>query len=226
MGVIEMTVTLEILLERSIRNMKDGIHIIVKESALELIKRAYEENIYAQITSGFRSMEEQAALFGQGRKTYIYNGKEYGDLSKPIVTRAKPGQSNHNFGIAVDFVLMSEDGSKPLWEVNDKWMRVVEIGKELGFEWGGDWISFKDNPHLEMKNLKPNSTRPILRIGDTGEFVIQLQEALKRAGFFTKTSDGIFGEKTKQAVIEFQLAFNLAADGTVGPITWDALDRQ
>ncbi len=39
MVVIIMTVTLEILLERSIRNMKDSIHIIVKESALELIKR-------------------------------------------------------------------------------------------------------------------------------------------------------------------------------------------
>lgn len=30
------------------------------------------------------------------------------------------------------------------------WMEVVAIGKELGFEWGGDWYGFKDYPHMEM----------------------------------------------------------------------------
>lgn len=150
-----MTVTLETLTDRSITNMKDGIHPTVKESALQLIRRAYEENIYVLITSGFRSMEEQAVLYGQGRESFVYNGKDYGNPSKPIVTNAKPGQSNHNFGVAIDFVLVSEDGNRAIWDVNENWKRVANIGKELGFTWGGDWTSFKDYPHLEMKNLKP-----------------------------------------------------------------------
>lgn len=220
-----MAVSLETLLDRSITNMKDGINPKVKESALELISRAYEENIYVLITSGFRGMEEQAALYGQGRETYVYNGKDYGDPNKPKVTNAKPGQSNHNFGVAIDFVLVSEDGNEALWDVNDKWIRVSNIGKELGFKWGGDWTSFKDYPHLEMKDVDNNSTRPMLQIGDRGEFVVQLQEALKRAEFYTGTCDGIFGENTKQAVINFQVANNLSADGVVGPMTWKALDR-
>ena len=32
-----------------------------------------------------------------------------------------------------------------------------EIGRKLGFEWGGDWKSIKDNPHFQMlfgKTLK------------------------------------------------------------------------
>ncbi|MNW55605.1 Peptidoglycan L-alanyl-D-glutamate endopeptidase CwlK precursor [compost metagenome] len=29
-------------------------------------------------------------------------------------------------------------------------MVVVEIAKSLGFDWGGDWRSFKDMPHFEM----------------------------------------------------------------------------
>lgn len=29
-------------------------------------------------------------------------------------------------------------------------MQVVAIAKDLGFEWGGDWRSFKDMPHLQM----------------------------------------------------------------------------
>ena len=30
------------------------------------------------------------------------------------------------------------------------WFEVAEIAKELGFQWGGDWRSFKDYPHLQM----------------------------------------------------------------------------
>ncbi|WP_260399791.1 M15 family metallopeptidase [Peribacillus simplex] len=66
-----------------------------------MIKRANKEGIYAQISAGYRSMEEQAALFGQGR-FYSYKGKNYSNL-------AKPGQSFHNFGVAIDFFLVSED---------------------------------------------------------------------------------------------------------------------
>ena len=153
-----MTVQLQKLLDNSIRNMKDGIHSVVKESALEMIKRAYEEKIYVQITSGFRSFAEQDKLFAQGRT----------DKTKPIVTNARAGQSNHNFGLAIDYVLLSEDGLKAIWTVNKDWKRVAAIGKELGFKWGGDWTSFKDYPHLEMmgglsmKDLQ-NGRKPVLK---------------------------------------------------------------
>lgn len=30
------------------------------------------------------------------------------------------------------------------------WLEVVDIAKELGFQWGGDWQDFKDYPHLQM----------------------------------------------------------------------------
>ncbi|MGW8428824.1 hypothetical protein ACWGJQ_25825 [Peribacillus simplex] len=48
--------------------------------------------------------------YGQGRLYYIYLGKNYNNLAKPKVTNAKPGQSFHNFGVAIDFFLVSEDG--------------------------------------------------------------------------------------------------------------------
>lgn len=88
--------------------MGSGMNSVVKASTLEMIKRAYKEGIYAQISAGYRSMEEQAALFGQGR-FYSYKGKNYSNLAKPKVTNAKPGQSFHNFGVAIDFFLVSED---------------------------------------------------------------------------------------------------------------------
>lgn len=121
----------------------------MKASALEMIKRAYNEGIYVQISAGYRSMEEQSALYGQGR-FYSYNGEDYSNLAKPEVIDTKPGQSFHNFGLAVVFFQLTEDGKTALWTVNTKWKRVAAIGKELGFKWGGDWSGFKDYPHLEM----------------------------------------------------------------------------
>ncbi|MGW8428836.1 peptidoglycan-binding protein [Peribacillus simplex] len=140
---------MQTLLDKSVEKMGSGINSIVKASALEMMKRAYKEGIYVQISAGYRSMEEQAALYGQSR-LYSYNGKNYSNLAKPKVTQAKPGQSIHNYGYAIDYFLVSDDGKTALWTVNTKWKRVAAIGKELGFKWGGDWSGFKDYPHLEM----------------------------------------------------------------------------
>ena len=130
---------LQTLIDRSVRNMGTDINDVVKESAIEMIKQAYKEGIFVQITSGYRSFAEQNKLYAQGRTA---SGK--------IVTNARGGQSNHNYGLAIDYVLLSEDGKKALWTINEKWRRVAQIGKSLGFSWGGDWKSFKDYPHLEM----------------------------------------------------------------------------
>lgn len=136
-----MKISVDKLIERSVKNMGDGIHPVVKESAIETIKQAYKEDIYVQITSGYRSFSEQTKLYNQGRT----------DKSQPKVTNAKAGESNHNYGLAIDYVLLTSDGSRAIWTVTKEWKRVAEIGKKLGFAWGGDWTGgFKDYPHLEM----------------------------------------------------------------------------
>ena len=105
-----------------------------------------------------RTFLEQDALYAQGRtKLFDSNGKKLG-----IVTKAKGGQSIHNFGLALDIVLIKDkDGNGTFesasWEDNvdfDKdgkadWMEVVEILKRNNWVWGGDWKSFKDKPHFE-----------------------------------------------------------------------------
>lgn len=63
-----------------------------------------------------------------------------------------------------------------------------------------------------------------LRYGQTSSDVVSLQEDLKSLGYFKyPTCTGYFGSVTKQAVISYQKAKNLAADGIVGPITRRAL---
>lgn len=143
-----MAVSLDTLTTRSV-NRLGAVHPSIKEYTIELIRRCYAERIYVQISSGFRSNEEQAWIYGKGRPTYVWNGKKYGTVGS-IVSNAKPGTSVHNYGLAIDYFLVSDDGLNSLWTVNEKWKRVGAIAKSMGFEWGGDWTSFRDYPHLQF----------------------------------------------------------------------------
>lgn len=61
--------------------------------------------------------------------------------------------------------------------------------------------------------------------GNRGTAVTTLQTVLKTLGYYTKTVDGDFGSFTYAAVVSFQKAKGLEADGKVGPATAAALDR-
>lgn len=106
----------------------------VARMAEEFISKCAEQGIEIAITEGFRSIARQNALYAQGR-------------TKPgrIVTNAKGGQSNHNYGVAIDVVFV-KDGKNTY---AGDWDRIGQIGKSIGFAWGGDWISFRDRPHFE-----------------------------------------------------------------------------
>lgn len=63
----------------------------------------------------------------------------------------------------------------------------------------------------------------ILRIGSDGNAVFELQKMLAAKGFSPGVADGKFGDNTKKAVIAFQKANRLNADGIVGEVTYKAL---
>lgn len=70
----------------------------------------------------------------------------------------------------------------------------------------------------------------IISEGSTGDFVKELQEYLniaadKYPSIGKLKVDGIFGPKTKAAVIEFQKLNDLTPDGIVGTNTWEALSK-
>ena len=72
-------------------------------------------------------------------------------------------------------------------------------------------------------NVTPVKTQPMLRTGSRGDAVRKLQELLNAKGYTCGSVDGIFGSKTYAAVLAFQKANGLAADGIVGPLTWGKL---
>ncbi len=63
-------------------------------------------------------------------------------------------------------------------------------------------------------------TERTIRSGSYGNDVANAQMRLKAAGYLLGNADGIFGPKTKLAVLALQKDYNLKQDGVVGPATW------
>jgi peptidoglycan L-alanyl-D-glutamate endopeptidase CwlK len=106
--------------------------------AQQMIAAAAPE-VTVLVTQGLRTYAEQDALYAEGRTA---PGK--------IVTNARGGQSNHNFGTAYDVVPIDANG-QPIWNTSDSaWSTIETIGKGLGLEWGGDFTSIHDIPHWQL----------------------------------------------------------------------------
>jgi len=66
---------------------------------------------------------------------------------------------------------------------------------------------------------------PTLRVGSKGVYVFVLQDALIALGFISSQLDGIFGSRTRNAVINFQASQGLPLTGIVDCNTWNRLTR-
>ena len=64
--------------------------------------------------------------------------------------------------------------------------------------------------------IKEESVYAISRQGSTGNEVKSIQKKLKELGYYKGEIDGIYGSKTKSAVISFQKNCGLTADGICG----------
>jgi Predicted carboxypeptidase len=61
-------------------------------------------------------------------------------------------------------------------------------------------------------------------MGMSGNDVMELQALFRKMGYEIGAVDGVFGPRTRDAVIAFQRRFGLSADGVVGSATWRALE--
>ncbi|MBM7678367.1 M15 family metallopeptidase [Gracilibacillus alcaliphilus] len=188
-----------------------AVHAVVKDTAIEVIKRAYKEGIRVQISSGYRSNAEQQKLFNQGRTT-----------PGNIVTNARPGQSMHNYGLAVDYFLVSKNGKTALWDVNKNWRRVATIAKSLGFEWGGDWSGFKDYPHLQMTGGLSLSQLQAGKKPNLKSKVGGSKPAPSKPSKAKIAEDGLWGKATTRAL---QQALGTPVDGIISAQSRNAVTQ-
>ncbi|MEK3669654.1 M15 family metallopeptidase [Paenibacillus sp. FSL R10-2771] len=205
-----------------------NLHPVLLAGATELIRRSYARGIPILITQGMRTIAEQNALYAQGRTK-----------KGAIVTNAKGGNSYHNYGLAIDYALLLPDGKSVSWDMKrdgdgDKvadWQEVAQEAKKLGFEWGGDWSSFKDYSHLQMTF---GLTTAELRAGKHPT-VQQVKDALSRinggdpeVNTEVKVNITLNGQKLTTGVLDSVTTYapvRAIAEALGAKVTYDALSK-
>ena len=107
------------------------------------------QGVFFRVAQGLRTYAEQNALYAQGRTTQGH-----------IVTNARGGWSNHNFGCAVDCYPFTDGSCTEIdWNPDSPQFRMMVTAlKAKGLAWGGDWISIVDKPHFQLANVPVTPT--------------------------------------------------------------------
>lgn len=110
------------------------------------------QGTYMCVYQGLRTAEQQNALYAQGRTAPGH-----------IVTNARAGYSNHNYGLALDIVpYLSGEGGDLNWNARTpQFQAMVAALKAQGLVYGGDWKSFPDDDHFQLPNM-PASPSPAM----------------------------------------------------------------
>lgn len=127
------------------RDRVEKLHPKIRTEVVAAIDEA-EANLTpgtkVRVSQGLRTFPEQDAIYAQGRTRPGY-----------VVTKAKGGQSFHNYGLAVDFCIIHPDGSLSysIYEDMDKdgvkdWDEIQLAFSKRGFALGE---RFNDNPHVD-----------------------------------------------------------------------------
>jgi len=114
----------------------DHLHPTVRQRVKAVLAALDNEGIPLRVFEAFRSPQRQQYLWEQGR-------------TRPggIVTKARPWQSMHQYGLAADFVLY-EDGAWSWDSAGPKarwWDRLAQLGRQNGLE-PLSW----ERPHLQL----------------------------------------------------------------------------
>jgi peptidoglycan LD-endopeptidase CwlK len=123
-----------------------GVYPVLAHKIRQVAAQLEEEGTLIRVTQAVRTIEEQDALYAQGRTA-----------PGSIVTNCPGGHSYHNFGLAVDCVPSVPGNSYiPDWNAeHPTWKRMEELGAGLGLTVGAQWRSFPDAPHFQLTGKFP-----------------------------------------------------------------------
>jgi peptidoglycan L-alanyl-D-glutamate endopeptidase CwlK len=182
------------------------LHPRLQDKVAQLKVLCKEQGLELGIGECYRTVAEQNELYAQGR-------------TKPgaIVTNGKGSSygSQHQWGIAFDFyrnIEGKEYSSTKFFE------DVAKLAKGIGLDWGGDWKSFVDRPHLYLPDWGSTTSKLKRQYGTPEKFmatwneaevkrahasvsILDFQKAVLADGFSLPKygADGYWGEETENA---------------------------
>ena len=134
--------------------VRDEVTAVINE-----VEKSFPDELAIFINQGLRTIDYQNQLYTLGRTVKNPDGASAQKPLGNIVTKARGGSSFHNYGLAIDFCwsYLNKATGKFEYDNNKSWnvgpihAKVVQAFKDKGWEWGGDWHSIKDLPHLEKR---------------------------------------------------------------------------
>jgi len=180
------------------------------QSILDGINTKLPANHTARLISAHRTPADQFEIFKKGRifknGTWTKTGQTFTDKDGFIRS------SRHNYLPCTAFDTGIFNGT--VYLPDSPLYKLVKEGIKSGMDWGGNWTSLVDRPHLEIPTaefFKQNIEK------DCG---LIWQKYLVKAGTYSKSLDGIFGAESLKSLEEAtgQKERNLAA--------WDQLIGQ
>jgi hypothetical protein len=158
-----------------------------------------------------------------------------GMLCARLVRGSASSVSNHSGGTAIDLTLNGLLDAPGNRRTQRGLADIAPVFNRHGWYWGAGFPR-EDAMHFELSDQKIRQLHaagafggapvalpdPALSIGDRGQQVKKLQEALNARGE-DLIADGVFGPSTHAAVVAFQARSGLTPDGVVGQQTRRAL---
>ena len=149
-----------------------------REKIESVVRRCTAKGFELHPYCGLRNCREQATIFRKSRtieeiriKVQSLRDRGAGELADILigvgpqegtlgqhVTKAGPGESWHQYAVAVDCVPLI--GGKALWENSAKeWQVFGSTAASEGLTWAGTWSTFKEFPHVQL----PSGNNPLTR---------------------------------------------------------------
>lgn len=165
------------------------------DDILTAIQQQLPPSFVCKLLSAHRTPEDQLKLFKQGRE---FKNSVWRIVDKSKIVTYKDGYVNlsrHNYlpCTSIDIGIFDKNGN---YQSSDKLYRAVSAGKSCGLDWGGDWQTLIDTPHLEI----PSSVFFQKNIQKDNGYI--WQQYLVAAGTYKGVLDGIFGPKSITALAE------------------------